>query len=153
MSICILNLETLLKPFRMNAVSSVRWQFTSFPAEKHLLEAFSNMIGSQSSINKPRLPLIVSCFFQTANLILALKYMLCKLHVDFRFVYTCIHYVRCKFITPFIPPSDSTDFFHINQIFFVVYQDDLLFVLYLETANVIWKVRKHVNKIRCFSLQ
>ena len=45
------------------------------------------------------------------------------------------------------------DFFHINRIFFVVYQGDLLFVLNLETADAIWKVRKHVNKIACFRLQ
>ena len=62
-------------------------------------------------------------------------------------------YVRCKFITPFIPTSDATDFFHVDRIFFVVYQGDLLFVLNLETDDVIWKVRKHVNKIACFRLQ
>ena len=62
-------------------------------------------------------------------------------------------YVRCKFITPFIATSVATDFFHIDQIFFVVYEGDLLFVLNLEAANVIWKVWKHVNKIACFRLQ
>ena len=62
-------------------------------------------------------------------------------------------YVRRKFITPFILTSDATDFFHINQIFFVVYQGDVLFVLNLETADVIWKVWKHVNRVACFRLQ
>ena len=60
-------------------------------------------------------------------------------------------YVRCKFITPFIPTSDATDFFHINRIVFDVYQGDLPFVLNLETADVIWKVRKHVNRKACFA--
>ena len=68
----------------------------------------------------------------------------------------CTHvymYVRCKFITPFISTSDATDFFHINRIFFVVYQGDLLFVFNLETPDVNWKVRKRVNRIACFRLQ